>query len=190
MTISLVVKVGGSLYDLPDLGPRLQRWLGTFPTRNVLLVPGGGFTTDWVRELDRCHHLGEERSHWLALQALSLNAHFLAMLLPGSRVVGDVEEAKVKLEGLSILDAYHFACVDEKNAERLPHLWEVTSDSIAARVAAVAQARELILLKSVTLPADMTWTKAAELSHVDPYFARTVPPQVRVRAINFRTWGS
>lgn len=189
MAISLVVKVGGSLYNLPELGPRLQRWLATLPDRNVLLVPGGGASVECVRELDRCHQLGEERSHWLALQALRLNAHFLAMLL-GSRMIGDVEDGKELQEGIVILDALHFARSDVKNADRLPHCWDVTSDSIAARVAAVIQARELILLKSVTIPDDMTWTKAAELGHVDPYFARTIPPQVRVRALNFRAWGS
>src|SRR5262249_34902973 len=76
----VVVKVGGSLYDWPDLAGRLQDWLGQPSERRVLLVPGGGVTADVVRDLDQRHALGEERAHWLALHALALNAHFLAAL--------------------------------------------------------------------------------------------------------------
>jgi aspartokinase-like uncharacterized kinase len=86
----VVVKVGGSLFDLPELGPRLTRWLVQLAPADVLLVPGGGPTADVVRGLDARHGLGEEKSHWLALRALAFNAHFLASLLHGSTVVESV----------------------------------------------------------------------------------------------------
>ena len=70
-----VVKVGGSLYDLPDLGPRLQRWLPTQDSSRILLVPGGGAAVDVVREFARLHRLSEEDAHWLALHAVTMNAH-------------------------------------------------------------------------------------------------------------------
>src|SRR5204862_6165233 len=76
----VVVKVGGSLYDLPDLGPRLAAWLRTL-VGPVLLVPGGGAMADAVRHLDRYHGLGAEISHELALRSLTMNAWFLAALL-------------------------------------------------------------------------------------------------------------
>src|SRR5262249_50947889 len=82
--MKVVVKVGGSLYDLPGLGARLRAWLERLPSREVLLVPGGGPAADVVRDLDRLHRLGEEAAHWLALRALSVNARFLAALLPGA----------------------------------------------------------------------------------------------------------
>src|SRR5262245_19403362 len=88
----IVVKVGGSLYDLPDLGPRLQRWLDALHTRSILIVPGGGALADAVRDLDQIHGLGEETAHWLALRALTLNAYFLAALLPGAVVVAHPDE--------------------------------------------------------------------------------------------------
>src|SRR5262249_34532604 len=77
----VVVKVGASLNDLGDLRPRLECFLKELGTREIVIVPGGGSTADAVRELDRCHNLGEETAHWLALHALKLNAHFLAQLL-------------------------------------------------------------------------------------------------------------
>ena len=80
----LVVKVGGSLYDLPDLGRRLRRFLASLDTDNRLIVPGGGPTADVIRAFDHDHRLGPQTSHWLALRACALNAHFLALLLPGA----------------------------------------------------------------------------------------------------------
>ena len=38
----IVVKVGGSLFDWPDLTPRLRDYLATLAGKNVLLIPGGG----------------------------------------------------------------------------------------------------------------------------------------------------
>ena len=76
----VVAKVGGSLYELPDLGERLRRWVVNVDAP-VLLVPGGGAGADVIRQLDHTHRIGEENAHWLALRVLTVNAHFLAALL-------------------------------------------------------------------------------------------------------------
>ncbi len=73
----IVVKVGGSLYDHPALGPGLRQFVESLGPVDVLLVPGGGSVADAVRELDRVHGLGEEAAHWTALRALSATAAFL-----------------------------------------------------------------------------------------------------------------
>ena len=72
----IVVKVGGSLFNQPDLGPRLQAFLGDL-TAPTLIVPGGGPTAEAIRAFDRIHRLGEESSHWLALRACTINGHLL-----------------------------------------------------------------------------------------------------------------
>lgn len=197
MTRSLaVVKVGGSLYDLPDLGPRLQRWLEQAPRVDLLFVPGGGSTADVVRELDRIHQLREEKAHWLALAALRLNADFLCQLLPSADVVPHrdrIEVARGEGARVFVLDARAFAAWDQHANPHaaLPHLWSVTSDSVAARVAVVSGAEHLILLKSVTIPEGMDWEEAAERGFVDEWFARTLRPagaSLKVRAVNLREW--
>jgi aspartokinase-like uncharacterized kinase len=196
----IVVKVGGSLFDLPDLGPRLGQWLTSLPTGEVLLVPGGGPTADVIRDLDRTHGLGEEAGHWLALQALSLNAYFLARILVAfaNPVIVEGPSASEPLwrsGRLPILDAHGFARADEGRPGCLPHRWSVTSDSVAARVAVVAGASQLILLKSATLPERIGWTEAGRCGFVDPYFAEALQDNasggampVVVRAINLRGW--
>src|SRR5689334_11330827 len=76
----IVVKVGGSLFDHPALGPGLRDFLQTLAPREVLLVPGGGPVADAVRKLDRTHELGEEAAHWLALRSLGVTAELLRSL--------------------------------------------------------------------------------------------------------------
>jgi aspartokinase-like uncharacterized kinase len=190
----LVCKVGGSLYDWPDLAPRLRGWLEA-PVRQqtpLILVPGGGATAEAVRQLDRDHGLGEEAAHWLALRALALNAHFLAALLPGATEAGLEDCAGLWRRGmLPILDGYAFAREDEGRPGRLPHTWAVTSDSLAVRVADVAGAGELVLLKSVTIPAGLDWAEAGRRGFVDEYFAEALARRTTafaVGAVNFREW--
>jgi aspartokinase-like uncharacterized kinase len=183
----IVVKVGGSLYDLPDLGPRLRDWLTGLGSWPVLLVPGGGATADVVRELDGRHGLGEEAAHWLALRALSLNAHFLQGLLPGAVVVGWPHELP-PAERPCVLDAFAFVEEDEGRPGCLPHTWEVTSDAVAARVAVVARARRLVLLKSAMVPQGVAWAEAGRRGLVDAWFARVLEqaPGLEVCAVNLR----
>lgn len=188
-----VVKVGGSLYDLPDLGPRLCRWLDEQCTdKRVVLVPGGGPLAETIRQLDRRHGLGEEISHWLALRALSVNAHFLASLLPFAVVCDDAGQLDRIWENNQrpILDLHQFARRDEQPSGHLPHSWAVTSDAFAARVAVALRASSLVLLKSTTIPSGLDWIEAGRLGFVDAYFAevlRDAPAELPVRAVNLRT---
>jgi aspartokinase-like uncharacterized kinase len=188
-----VVKVGGSLYDWTDLGPRLAEWLRPLVRQGVLLVPGGGPTADVIRRLDRDHELGEEAAHWLALRALALNAHFLTALLPGSAVARLEDVPRLAQQGiLPILDAHAFAQDDEPRPGHLPHTWAVTSDSLAVRVADVAGAGRLLLLKSVTVPAGVDWSEAARCGFVDEYFPEALARRATafaVEAVNLRAGG-
>lgn len=195
MSDLVVIKVGGSLYDLDDLGPRLRRWLETDARvrspATVVLVPGGGPMADAVREYDRCHGLGAEAAHWLALRALSLNAFFLAELVPLAVVVADVLHAGPRVQ---ILDACAFLKADEQRhaAMTIPHSWDATSDTVAARVAVVAQARRLILLKSAPVAFDAVGLEdTLRNGLVDPLFAsmlRTGREDMEFCAINLRDW--
>jgi aspartokinase-like uncharacterized kinase len=184
-----VVKVGGSLFDLPDLGPMLRRWLAQDAPPRVLLVPGGGPTADVIRAFDERFRLGEEAAHWLALRALTVNAHLLAELV-GGVVVGGWEGCPTVWgeQRVPVLDGFAFAATDEARPDHLPHSWAVTSDSLAARAAVVGGAGRLILLKSVAVPEGVDWFEAARRGWVDDCFP-TVLRQgrgLRVTAVAFR----
>ena len=186
-----VVKVGGSLFDLPDLRARLQSFLRQLDGVNVLLVPGGGVSADAIRTFDRMHHLGEEAAHWLAIQALSVNARFLQALLPESRLqsgLADISGSADPHLSWQVLDPCPFFLDDERRVDHLPHCWDVTSDSLAVRTAVLFEARELILLKSAPWKSS-DWSDASKVGFVDGYFATALKQaheRMRVRAINLR----
>jgi aspartokinase-like uncharacterized kinase len=191
MASEIVVKIGGSLFDLPDLGQRLRSWLATLPTRRVLLVAGGGAAADMVQHADDLGEIGEERGHWLALRALTFTAHLLAGRLAGGVVIEDIadRERAWQRSHTPLLDLHAFALADEARPDHLPHLWSATSDSLAARVAVVAGMPELILLKSCDPPETGDWTAAARRGVVDAVFPQVMQaagPQLRASIVNFR----
>jgi aspartokinase-like uncharacterized kinase len=185
----VVVKVGGSLFDLPELGERLTTWLGTL-RREVILIAGGGAAAEMIRTLDHIHHLGEETCHWLALQSLRLTARLLCQMLPGSAVVNSLSRCRPAWQTgkVPILDLFAFATDDEGRPGTLPHCWDVSSDSLAARVAQVVAAREVVLLKSVTIPPGLTWVEAGRRGFVDAFFAMALGQGLSARAVNLREW--
>ncbi len=166
----IVVKVGGSLFDHPRLVPGLLAYLDALAPSEVLLVPGGGDVVDAVRKLDAIHALGEEASHWLALRGMDVTGEFLRHALRSASRV-------------RVLDCLAFTHADDL----LPHSWDVTSDSIAARVAVIHTAERLVLLKSVDVPAETSWETAAEDGWVDPYFPQVVAEAAfPIQVVNFR----
>jgi aspartokinase-like uncharacterized kinase len=199
----IIVKVGGSLFDLPDLRHRLRAFLSQLGEAKILFVPGGGATADAIRAFDAVHQVGEEAAHWLAIRALSLNAGLLHGLLPEARIVAEIPgtvakhmpRASALASGATgvcqrwyILDPFPFFREDERRDDHLPHDWHVTSDSLAVRVATLANAADLLLLKS-TAWSGSNWTDAAEAGIVDSYFARALrqaPASLRIRLVNFR----
>ena len=159
----LVMKVGGSLLNR-------SRWpilLGDLIAaesagqRPVHLIVGGGPLVDGLRQLDRAEPQPAEQMHRLAIAAMSLTADIVAQRL-GLTCVTDFTSA-----GPSVLDISHSsACLAAITA--LPCSWTVTSDSIAAAVAASINA-ELLLVKSVA-PSGSAIEPLVEAGWLDGYF--------------------
>ena len=84
MTPPVVVKVGGSLLDWPELNTRLNRFLASHSDRNLILVAGGGPVADVIRVLDRTHELGEEKSHWQVVPLTDTSAWAVLPLPAGT----------------------------------------------------------------------------------------------------------
>ena len=170
----IVAKVGGSLYDWPDLGPALTAWLA-FQSEPVLLFPGGGEAADAVRGWDRVHDLGEEAAHWMAIRSLSLGAHFLQHLVPDMPIVGSTMPG--------ILDP----CPYFRTQTGPPHTWSVTTDSLAAWIAIHSGASKLVLLKSTDIPVSLSWKEASDAGFVDAHFPILVSSTaIPVEAVNLR----
>ena len=173
----MVVKVGGSLFDHPELAATLAVWLKIQAETKILLVAGGGRFADAVREMDRIHKLGEDASHWAALASLAAPAAVLkAILMPYNLT-----------KSLEFIDCLAFARSDDDNPLSLPHSWRVTTDSLAARIAMVHGCQRLVLLKSINITEGTSWEVAAKSGWVDEYFptiakCATFP----IETVNFR----
>jgi len=172
---------GGSLLDWPELPGRLAAFLeaqcghAACLRDKAVLIAGGGPFADLIRTMDQTHDLGDQKAHRLAIRSLDLTAELLAALLPGFAVVHRPEDlwACRNLGQVPILAPGRFLEeVDDRGPDPLAASWDVTSDSIAARIAVLLGARRLVLLKSVGLSADIDRGEAARIGLVDAMFPR------------------
>ncbi|HTI49841.1 MAG TPA: hypothetical protein VL475_02780, partial [Planctomycetaceae bacterium] len=160
----VVYKLGGSLLDLPGLSDVLRATVGQRPEHGALLVVGGGTAADVVRDWDRRHHLGDDASHELALEAMRLNEALLQRLIPDLRLVRSARQVELATAAgaIGLFCAHCFLdWAEAAGHPPLPHSWKLTSDSIAAFVAGILNAGELVLLKSVPVPAESSLDQAA-----------------------------
>lgn len=193
-------KLGGSLLDLPDLGKRVRNVIELRPESVALVIVGGGPSADIVRIWDQVHRLGDEAAHWLALRAMQLNERLLAALIPEATIVESRSQAREvwNANRIAVLSAFPFLNIEESQlsasadenpstismiSHRLPHCWNVTSDSIAAWIALRWPATELILLKSTNAPG--AWRDSSS-GFVDPLFARLAGNTLKVTSLNLR----
>lgn len=183
----VVLKLGGSLLDLPDLRGRLDDVLLLYRPFKLLLVVGGGSAADLVRDWDRRHGLGDEIAHRLALEAMTLNARCVAAVINEAEMVESPEEwAACRERGrVGIVNAAEFVnALERTTGQALPRNWDVTSDSISAWIAGWMQAERLVLLKSVELPKDDRLSPGCGL--VDAAFSTMCRGVRRVEWINLR----
>lgn len=181
-----VIKVGGSLLDWPELSDRFQNWLDSqFPAANVAIV-GGGALVDTLRELDHRHHFPVETIHWSAVRLMDVNAELFSVRLSHASLVKDWRQlARTSSLEPQVLLVEPFLREDAGRCGALPCGWEVTSDSIAARVAAVLGAQELVLLKSTSAGNGMTPAAWSDAGLVDRYFPIALAT-AQVRFVNLR----
>jgi len=185
----VVCKLGGSLLNWPGLPGALERMRRLRPAGALLVVVGGGETADLVRRWDQLFQLGEERSHWLALDSLALNEQLLQVLWPELRPVRSRSQFEsAERAGIpALLCASCFVRWGEKaGGPLLPHCWRVTTDSIAAWTAQMVEADELLLLKSIDLPPGITLVQAAAQGCVDEYFPTAARDLVKITWVNLR----
>jgi 5-(aminomethyl)-3-furanmethanol phosphate kinase len=194
MTGCRVIKLGGSLLDWRELPATLQTWCAQqAPMANVLIV-GGGELVEAVRHLDRTHELSQATSHWLAIRTLSVTARLVAGLVEGAVLCERLDQIDLsQREQLQILDVLDFMQCDARSDDPLPATWEVTSDSIAARVAERLQARDLVLLKSAVPQMEDGEGESVEdlaaAGYVDGFFPKCLPNNCRSRCVNLRSSG-
>jgi aspartokinase-like uncharacterized kinase len=196
-----IVKVGGSLLEYDHLVPALRKWLAAqSPDVNVLIV-GGGPLADLIRQADARFAIGEESSHWLCVNLLSITARMLAAVLSDAELIESYDRLQHVLSSHQqhrdsapatvIFTPEDFLRRSEPHVlgQPLPHNWTVTTDSIAARLAHAVGADELVLLKSADPPQPHTCQAAGEGDFADAHFPIAAQSLPRVRCVNLRDSG-
>ena len=176
-----VVKLGGSLASSPSL----RAWLDVFTSAGggrMVIVPGGGPFADAVRAAQRQQGFDDTSAHHMALLAMEQYGRMLIGMQPalvaagtGSAIGSALARGEVPVWMPS---AMVLACAD------IPAGWNVTSDSLAAWLAAELHAEVLVLIKSVQVTeARATWMELASRGWVDlefPRFAAAAGCPVRI----------
>ena len=191
-----VVKIGGSLFDYPGLAAAWNQWVSRKSTMMTVMIAGGGPYADLVRQWDKQFQLSEETAHWMCVTSMSVTAALLHQQLPGSRLIDDWQElikwrSSDNPAGSSVFLVESFLKTVETSlpGDSLPQTWEVSSDSIAARVAEVLSAEELVLCKSTSVADGNDWQQLADKGFVDQYFPEIAARLPVVQWVNLRSTG-
>ncbi len=168
-SVESVFKVGGSLLAYPDLlVSTLAAIVDASVNARVAIVPGGGPFADAVRNADRRFQLDDGSAHWMAVLAMDQYAHLLAGMRTELTIATSEREVESAIASghIPVVAPYRWL----RDADPLPHTWDVTSDSISAWIASALGAKQLVLVKP---------PGAAREEALDSYFARAVAPGLR-----------
>jgi aspartokinase-like uncharacterized kinase len=169
MAVRVVVKVGGSLLAHErDLAAVLRV---VDASSHAMIVPGGGPFADAVREQYHRGEMNDDEAHWMAVRAMDQYAELLVSRLSrGCLVSSGAEAMQAAASGrVPVLAPSQWV----READPLPHSWDVTSDSIAAWIAGESGARRLVLIKAPGATGNL----------VDAYFERARPAGLDVRVV-------
>lgn len=137
----IVVKLGGSLYNTPELKLWLQTLADTSPSTPIVIVPGGGPFADQVREAQTLHHFNDAAAHHMALIAMKQ----LGLMLIALKAKCQPFDARKPEQPLSV-----WLPDDSLLSEpALIHSWDLTSDSLALWLASKLKAEQLFLVKHI-----------------------------------------
>jgi aspartokinase-like uncharacterized kinase len=187
-----VVKIGGSLLDLPNLPQLLRDWFARQSPAHNVLVAGGGPLVEQLRAWHAEEPIEETAAHWMSVDLLTVTAHLLHAWLPEIPLV---EDDRLLCQRVGEAGATIFGPAPwMRHAEPgLPGTWlatgwETTSDSIAGRLAIALAADDFVLLKS-QLPrrrAGVELSALAAIGYVDPMLAQMSAELPPTRLVNFR----
>lgn len=136
--IEWVVKIGGSLFpnDAIEVAKTIE---GT----NSLIVIGGGEFANLIRKYDEELSLSEEITHKTAIDAMDILAKLVNDKVESTELATSIEEAqKIADKGLTPILLTSKILEDDDPFEAS---WDVTSDSIAAYISHLLNAKLLIV---------------------------------------------
>ena len=136
--IKQVVKIGGSLFPdyAIDLADKLK-------STDSCIVLGGGEFANLIRKYDSEQHFSEEVNHWTAIDCMDIIAKLVNDKVESAKLAYSIDDVnKISDEGFTpIFVVSEFLRVEDP----FECSWDVTSDSIAAYIAHLLNAKLLIV---------------------------------------------
>ena len=145
-----VVKLGGSLFD----SPRLLDWLHELAVgpEPVIVVPGGGPFADQVRTAQQQWPISDAGAHRMALLAMDQFGEMCCALDRRWRrcsLVSELQDERSR--------AGKWIWLPSQADPKVEQSWRVSSDSLAAWLAAELQAEGLVIVKSAGVHGTTPW---------------------------------
>lgn len=175
----IVVKIGGSLFDAREAGgvaPGAAALHVLVRARvPVVVVAGGGAFADAVRSEQSRLGLGDPAAHRMAILAMHQMALAIVDLQPPPpRLVPVTSHSGIAGALANGQVAVWLPLPMVEQDPEIPEDWSITSDGLAAWLAARLGARHLMLVKSVGVAAGATAGELAASGVVDRAFPRIV----------------
>jgi len=166
--LELLVKFGGSLQKRDDLHRICRDLDAACEGVGVLVTPGGGDFADTVRKCDSRFGLSPHAAHWMSVLAMEQMGLLIASIMPRGGAVRSLPEA----EAVSSAGGLPVLLPGEMLLETgdLPETWEVTSDTIACRIAREYGIPSLVLLKDALPPGGLSVRELSVRGWLDPRF--------------------
>jgi 5-(aminomethyl)-3-furanmethanol phosphate kinase len=168
----IVIKLGGSLAASGNLLFCLDKIVSDYQGKAVVIVPGGGAFADHVRQAQRQWQFDGRAAHCMAILAMQQMALLFNGLKPMFKIAATISEIReqLNLQNITIWSPN----LPELDRANIPSSWDITSDSLAAWLAKMLDAEELILVKSVIIDADFDVLKLMREQVVDASFAEYI----------------
>ncbi len=158
----IVVKLGGSLYNTPELSNWLQA-LAIYSARQpIIIVPGGGPFADLVRDAQKQHALSDTTAHHMAIVAMKQFGILIMGLEPRCQLLTsdrNLAPLSIWLPDDSIL-----------KQSTIEQSWNISSDSLALWLSGEVSAQQLLLVKCIE-PPSTSIKQLAEQNIIDNGFS-------------------
>ncbi|MHA1933573.1 MAG: amino acid kinase family protein [Promethearchaeota archaeon] len=146
---SVLFKIGGKILEnFEDLNSTISQLTELFDRgriKKIILIPGGGSLVNFIRKVYSELKFTEELGHWMGIISMNYNGIELGKKFPELNIIEDINRIKKLDRTLSIFLPYRFL----KETDRLPHSWDVTSDSITLFLAKELEIPHCFLIKDI-----------------------------------------
>jgi aspartokinase-like uncharacterized kinase len=146
---SAIFKIGGKILEnFEDLNSTISQLTQLFEKdriQKIILIPGGGSLANFIRNVYSELKFTEELGHWMGVISMNYNGIELGKKFPEVDIIEDINTLRKLHKSLCIFLPYRFL----KEIDRLPHSWDVTSDSITLFLAKELDIPHSFLIKDI-----------------------------------------